>query len=90
MHRAHLTVRGRVQGVGFRWHVVREAGALGVHGWVRNCPDGSVEAEGEGGRATLEQWIESVRRGPPAAHVTEVETSWSEGSPRHRGFDVRD
>jgi len=90
MQRAHLTVHGRVQGVGFRWYVVREARALGVRGWVRNRPDGSVEAEGEGSRGALEDWIESVRRGPSAARVTGVETTWSDGSPRHRGFDVKD
>ena len=90
MDRARLIVHGRVQGVGFRWHVVREARALGIHGWVRNLPDGSVEAEGEGERATLERWIDAVRGGAPAARggVTAVETAWSEGSPRFRGFDV--
>jgi acylphosphatase len=88
MQRAHLIVRGRVQGVGFRWFVIREARALGVQGWVRNGDDGSVEAEGEGTRAELERWIEAVRRGPPASRVTGVETRWTEGEPRHRGFEV--
>ena len=90
MPRAHLTVRGRVQGVGFRWYVVREARALGVRGWVRNRSDGAVEAVGEGPKDALHSWIDAVRRGPPAARVTDIEATWSEADALHHGFDVRD
>jgi acylphosphatase len=90
MTRVHLLVRGRVQGVGFRYFVVRRAGeGLALAGWVRNRPDGSVEIEAEGDRSALEDFVEAVRRGPGGARVTEIETRWSEGNPQYRGFDVR-
>jgi acylphosphatase len=90
MTRVHLLVRGRVQGVGFRWFVVRAArDELGLDGWVRNRDDGAVEIEVEGARQTLEDFVAAVRRGPPAAQVTGIETRWSEGNPQYRGFEVR-
>lgn len=69
----HLFVRGRVQGVGFRWHTRAEAVALGLAGWVRNLPDGRVEAWVEGEPAALERFLVWIRRGPPAARVDALE-----------------
>ena len=69
----HLFVRGRVQGVGFRWHTRAEALALGLTGWVRNLPDGRGEAWGEGDAAALERFLAWIRRGPPAARVDALE-----------------
>jgi acylphosphatase len=69
----HLFVRGRVQGVGFRWHTRAEAQALGLAGWVRNLPDGRVEAWVEGEEAALERFLVWIRRGPPAARVDALE-----------------
>jgi acylphosphatase len=69
----HLFVRGRVQGVGFRWHTRAEARALGLAGWVRNLPDGRVEAWVEGEEAALERFLAWIRRGPPAARVDALE-----------------
>ena len=89
MHRVHLVVRGRVQGVGFRYFVVRRAAALGLDGWVSNRADGSVEVEAEGGREALASLVEALRQGPSQAHVTDVLAAWDQGEPRHRGFDVR-
>lgn len=59
---ARFRVRGRVQGVGFRWRTREQGLALGLAGWVRNCPDGSVEVEVEGPAAAVEalaDWLES-------------------------------
>jgi acylphosphatase len=70
-----VLVTGRVQGVGFRWHTVERAEALGLVGWVRNLPDGRVEAHLEGDAADVESMLAWLRRGPPVAHV--------------RGLDVR-
>lgn len=66
-------VRGRVQGVGFRWYVEREAQLLGVAGWVRNNPDGSVEVLATGTREQINALHERLRMGPRAARVDEVQ-----------------
>src|ERR671928_92005 len=68
-------VRGRVQGVGFRWFVEREAHMLGVAGWVRNKSDGSVEVLAIGSRDQLLGLRSRLRQGPRAARVDDVEES---------------
>ena len=76
--RAHLRIYGRVQGVGFRWSMQREAKKLGVDGWVRNLPDGSVEAVGEGDPERVEALIGWAYQGSSLARVTRVEVEWEE------------
>lgn len=66
-------VRGMVQGVGFRWWTRRTAQELGIHGNVRNCPDGSVEVRARAAPPVLEEFAERLERGPPAALVRSVE-----------------
>ncbi len=68
-------VRGRVQGVGFRWFVEREAHILGIAGWVRNNHDGSVEVLAQGTRDQLAGLHARLREGPRAARVDAVEVS---------------
>ena len=68
-------VRGRVQGVGFRWFVEREAHILGIAGWVRNNHDGSVEVLAQGTRDQLTGLHSRLREGPRAARVDAVEVS---------------
>ena len=68
-------VRGRVQGVGFRWFVEREAHMLGIAGWVRNKSDGSVEVLAIGSRDQLLGLRSRLRQGPRAARVDDVEES---------------
>ena len=68
-------VGGRVQGVGFRIFVAREASALGLAGWTRNLPDGRVEVVASGKEATLDQLKQALGRGPRLAVVTGLETS---------------
>jgi acylphosphatase len=70
--RIHLRVAGRVQGVGFRWFVTAEARRLGLQGWVRNNPDGSVELEAAGELAELQALRTRVAKGPPAARVESI------------------
>lgn len=70
-----FVVRGRVQGVGFRWFVEREAHILGIAGWVRNNSDGSVEVLGMGTRDQLSGLRSRLRQGPRAARVDDVEES---------------
>ncbi len=64
-----VRVEGRVQGVGFRWRTVEAARARGVSGWVRNLPDGSVEAWIEGAPKNVAAMHEWLQRGPSGAHV---------------------
>lgn len=87
--RLEALVRGRVQGVGYRFFVRREAAALGLRGYARNRADGAVEVIAEGERATLERFVEALQRGPSAADVDEVETRWSTGEGTFSGFQIR-
>jgi acylphosphatase len=68
----HVTVTGRVQGVFFRAWMREQAAELGVTGWVRNCPDGRVDAHIEGEDAAVAKFLERLHRGPPAAKVEDV------------------
>ncbi len=86
--RLHVHLKGRVQGVGFRYFVQRTAGQTGVTGWVRNRWDGSVEVLAEGPRAVLDQFLGAVRRGPPGAHVTGAHPAWEDGTGEFTGFKV--
>jgi len=71
--RLHVLVRGRVQGVGFRWFVRETARGLGLAGWVRNRSDGTVEVAAEGSVALLDRLRDELRKGPPGASVTVLE-----------------
>ncbi|WP_297498959.1 acylphosphatase [Thermococcus sp.] len=76
--RVHLRIYGRVQGVGFRWSMQREARKLSLSGWVRNLPDGSVEAVIEGDPERVEALIGWAHQGPPLARVTRIKVEWEE------------
>ncbi len=82
-----FTVRGRVQGVGFRYFVLREAQARGVAGWVRNLPDGTVEVLAAGEPALLDAFEGRLWHGPPHARVTEVVAADAD-APDSPGFRV--
>ncbi|MBX3728407.1 MAG: acylphosphatase [Candidatus Sumerlaeia bacterium] len=81
-------VRGRVQGVGFRAFVVREAEQFGLTGWVRNLRDGGVEVWAEGPAEDLERLLEALGRGPSLARVTGVQADWRPAGGKHEGFHV--
>jgi len=85
---AHVSVRGRVQGVGYRAFVEREALAAGLEGWVRNCHDGSVEAVFMGPPDVVAKMIATCRRGPYAARVDALDdrpADQNEMRPRRTG-----
>lgn len=69
-------MEGRVQGVYFRSYTRRQAESLGITGWVRNCPDGQVEAVLEGEEKDVHRMIDWCRLGPPGAYVTDVKVQW--------------
>ncbi|HOJ32807.1 MAG TPA: acylphosphatase [Candidatus Hydrogenedentes bacterium] len=87
--RLHVLIDGRVQGVGFRYSLMRKAVSLRLTGWVRNLYDGRVEAEFEGTQTDLEKMLAWCHRGPPLAHVNRVESRWEEGEPRYHDFTIR-
>ncbi|MEK6594849.1 MAG: acylphosphatase [Pseudomonadota bacterium] len=80
----HLQISGRVQGVGFRFHMQRKARELSVTGWVRNRRDGSVEAMTQGTPEAVEAMITWSRRGPGSAVVSAVKIA--EGNGEHAQF----
>lgn len=84
-----VTVSGRVQGVGFRYTTQRVASGMGLDGWVRNRPDGTVEAWAQGGKEVVDRFLEFVEQGPPAARVTDIDTSVVAPDPGLSGFKVR-
>ena len=90
LSRISLRIVGRVQGVGFRWFVMKEAGRLGVSGYVRNCADGAVEVAAEGTDAMLELLADACRKGPPASAVERVEKIPESLTNRsYSGFEIR-
>lgn len=84
-----LIISGFVQGVGFRWFCLREAQALGLTGWVRNRPDGSVECEAHGDRTSLASFIAVLQHGPGNARVERVEEHWLPASEPFSTFEIR-
>lgn len=82
-------VNGDVQGVGFRYFVLRRAREAGLTGWVRNRADGSVECLAEGPRAALERLLDDLRRGPGLAEVQSVDIHWRPATGDLHGFQVR-
>ena len=88
MSRIMARVSGIVQGVGFRYFVIRKATAYGLRGYVRNCFDGDVEVEAEGDKLRLEQLIEDLGRGPICAKVKNVQTEWFDDEKGYRTFTL--
>ena len=77
----HILIHGHVQGVFYRDWTVKTARALGLAGWVRNLPDGTVEAHCEGGAAALDRMIEAMHEGPPRARPIRVEARPAQPGP---------
>ena len=86
--RARMRVEGRVQAVFFRASAQAEAHRLGVKGWVRNCPDGSVELVAEGKRRDIDDLIAWCRHGPRGAEVRNVQIQWEEFTGEFSAFRI--
>ncbi|MCI0565288.1 MAG: acylphosphatase [Nitrososphaera sp.] len=86
---ARIIVRGLVQGVGFRYFVLRHASTLGLSGYVQNTYNGDVEIEVEGSRSLVEELIKEVKAGPRSAHVSDVKIEWKSPEQSFHGFEIR-
>lgn len=87
--RLHAKVKGRVQGVSFRYYTMLRAYELKVVGWVQNLGDGSVEVIAEGSQSQLDDLLAYLHRGPSAARVTSVNFEWQPGTGEFTDFQVR-
>ncbi len=87
--RLRIIVRGRVQGVGYRFFTQRTALELGIKGYVRNLPDGTVEVVAEGSPGAMEKFIQELREGPPLAIVEDMEVQEIPPDEEFETFEVR-
>jgi acylphosphatase len=85
----HAVVHGRVQGVNYRYYTQQTAADLGLTGWVRNLPEGTVEVTAEGSRIRLERLLRWLRQGPPSARVDGIEVNWLPATGEYPDFRVR-
>jgi acylphosphatase len=85
----HIIVKGRVQGVGFRYFTKGEADRLGIKGWVKNLDDGSVECVCTGDEKNINAFLESVKKGPRFAKVTEMTVEETDAGERFNAFEIR-
>ena len=88
-NKLHAIVHGRVQGVYFRHSTLVTAREIGVTGWVRNRPDGTVEVAATGTPEQLGQLLTFLRKGPPGALVTNVDLTWSSTTGTFNGFRIQ-
>ena len=88
MKQAHVKVIGHVQGVGFRYFVMRTANELGLNGWVRNRRDGSVEIIFEGEEKDIKTAIKACRIGPSRARVSQIYIDWMVTENSYESFNV--
>ena len=84
-----VLVSGRVQGVGFRYFVQTRARQYGLCGYVRNLPDGGVEALAAGERVQLEAFVQDLQQGPPASRVRQCLVSWEQDVEPGTEFSIR-
>jgi len=85
---ANLIVSGHVQGVGYRYFVYQRAVRLGLNGWVRNEPGGTVRLRVEGDRSLIEELIDELKVGPPSSAVSDVAVSWCQLEGAFQKFDI--
>lgn len=89
MERLHMKIQGIVQGVFFRANAQNIASGLGITGWVRNCPDGTVEIVAEGKKEKLKALLEWCQHGPESASVDKVEPKWEKAKDEFQSFRIR-
>jgi acylphosphatase len=86
---AEITVNGLVQGVGFRYYIMRQAQILGLKGFVKNLFTGEVYTIVKGERAMIEEFIKLIKTGPSHAHVSNCRVDWSDSKEEFTTFEIR-
>jgi acylphosphatase len=86
---AHLLISGLVQGVGYRWFVMRKANEYNLKGYVRNLYTDDVEVEVEGNKGGIQEFIKELRIGARSAHVTDIKIQWGNYQGKYKNFDIK-
>ena len=86
---AHLLISGMVQGVGYRWFVMRKANEYNLKGYVRNLYTDDVEVEVEGNRSLIMNFVKELKIGPGSAHVIDIKIQWSEYNGKYENFEIK-
>jgi acylphosphatase len=86
---AHLLISGMVQGVGYRWFVMRKANEYNLKGYVRNLYTDDVEVEVEGDKSLIMSFVKELNIGPRSAHVTDVKIQWSDYEDKYKSFEIK-
>jgi acylphosphatase len=89
MHRAHIIIKGLVQGVFFRADAQKIAQSVNLTGWIRNTNDGGVKTVAEGTKENLEKFISWCRKGPATARVENVKIEWEKATGEFKGFTIQ-
>ena len=84
----NMVITGKVQGVGFRYFVLRQAQELGIYGWVSNKSNGDVEALAQGDKEDLDQFIAKVKQGSAFSRVDDVILNWDDGQENYTSFEI--
>jgi acylphosphatase len=86
---AHLLISGMVQGVGYRWFVMRKANEYDLKGYVRNLYTDDVEVEVEGEKGLISEFIKELRIGSRSAHITDIKIQWGDYQGKYKNFDIK-
>lgn len=86
---ARIQISGVVQGVGYRYYAVSCALDSEIRGWVRNLPDGQVEAEAVGEKGLIEDFIQELKIGPPGSRIAGIDVQWLAEDPSHNSFTIK-
>jgi acylphosphatase len=86
---ARLTVSGLVQGVGYRWFVMKKAGEFNLKGYARNLHNGNVEVEVEGHKFMIIDFAKELKVGSRSAHVIDIKIEWGRYENKYKGFDIK-
>ena len=86
--RAHVLIRGKVQGVGFRAFTQYHANRGNLHGWVQNQADGGVELEIQGPKPSIDTFLQAMNQGPPLSYVLQITVDWKEPNRQTEGFKI--